>query len=304
MSGVLRNATRSKSKAVVSFIIVICGILPLASSSIAVASGFPTLPIGVPSPQGPGGGVQIATGAVIGSDGWTYFTNAFASMGVSAGNSQTLPTHFIQGSLLPGGGCSYTLVGPPVPQGTQGFVVTTAVFPSQCVAEVAVGTTPSLSSVSPTGLLAAPLGSVTAFAKAFEEDPVTIAVTAAIANITAYDPYGTSITSPSGYGHWVEFPDGWSLLGSTTWTGNTGPSLVSYGAYSASYNPVFATAMYIAEPLLAPFLCGTSVSTTTTDYAVVSVTASGSISAVGTSTASGACTALLSPHISYGSGHE
>ncbi len=87
-----------------------------------------------------------------------------------------------------------------MPQGVEGFVVTTAMYPSQCVAQVAVGTTPSVSSLSSTGLLAAPLGSVTAYAMAFEEDPATIAVTAAIANITAYDPYGTSITSPTGYG--------------------------------------------------------------------------------------------------------
>lgn len=284
-------------------IIVMFGVFPLATSGIAGASGLTNLPVGVPTPQGPAGGVQVSSGTVAGLDGWIYFTNTFASVGVSSGNTQDFPTHFIQGSSLPSGGCSYQLLGPPVAQGNQGFVVTTAIFPNQCVAEVAVGVTPSsaLSTLSPAP---ATLGSVTAFAKAFEEDPATIAVTAAIANITAYDPYGTSITSPSGYPHWIEFPDGWSLQSSSTWIGDTGPSVVSYNAYSQSNNPVFGNAMRLAFGLLAILACGTANSTTTTDFATVSVTAQGMISAVGTSTATGACTSLLSPHLSYGSGHE
>jgi hypothetical protein len=50
--------------------------------------------------------------------------------------------------------------------------------------------------------------------------------------------------------------------------------------------------------------CGTANSTTTTDSATVSVIASGAITGLGTSTASGACTSLLSPELSYGTGHE
>jgi hypothetical protein len=293
----------TRSKTLVSIILVLFGVLPLTSGALAGASDLGNLPAGVPAPAGPAGGVQVAAGAVVGSDGWIYFTNAFASVGASPGSTQLFPEHIVQGSSLPGGGCSYQLLGPPVAQGNQGFVVTTAVFPSRCVAEVAVGATP-LSAVSSSSPTPATLGSVTAFAKAFEEDPATIAVTAAIANITAWDPYGTSITSPSGYPHWIEFPDGWSLQSSSTWIGNYGPSVVSYNAYSQSNNPVFGNAMRLAFPLLGVLACGTANSTTTTDFATVRVTAQGMISAVGTSTATGACTSLLSPHLSYGSGHE
>ena len=281
------------------------GVVPLVSGTAAGAAGAASPPAGIPIPQGPTAGVQVAPGVVLGADGWTYFTNALAARGVSPTAAQTFTHQFVQGTVLPGGGCSYQLSGPPVPTGAEGLVIATATYPQKCVADVASGSIAAAAAAATSPQPALTLGWVYAYAKGFEEDPATITVSGAIANITAWDPYGTSITSPSGYPHWLEYWDGWSLQNSYAWVGETGPSQVSYGADSTSYNAFFKQAMEaLLGTALADLLCGSASATTTTDYAMVYVTAQGSITASAQNTATGACTSLLSPELAYGSGQE
>lgn len=279
--------------------------LPFSASAGASVNGLSGAPSGIPIPTGSSGGVQITPGTVATSDGWIYFNNALSSVEAASPSVIVSESVFVQGSPTVSGGCSYSLVGPAVPIGSFGFAVTTAIYPKACVTEVSFGTSGSNLGSSSRSVASPAASDVSAFAKGFEEDPLTITVTAAIANIAAYDPAGTSITSPTGSPHYIEFADGWSATSESASIGNRGPSKVSYTAASTSYNGVFGNVVRAAlGPIVGLAVCGTANATQTSDTSTVTIAASGIISATAVNTASGACTSFLSPELSYGPGSE